>query len=142
MEEMRLPGGHGEMARAESVSGAMALAGDLLSAAKERYSSGDLQSALEGSRDAIRVASSAILFRDGYITDDFDKTVRYLSRRYDGLFPLRDWERVEMTYLGEGGVYNMLLRMMGMRRRSDSEMVRAALDVAERFIETTRRELG
>lgn len=120
---------------------AVSIAADMLESAKERFSEGDLQGALENSRDAIRIASSAVLFRDGYITDDFDKTVRYLSRRYDSIFPLREWERVEMTYLGEGGLYNIILKAVGKQRKSDEEKVHDAVAVAERFIETARREL-
>ena len=78
---------------------------------------------------------------DGYITDDFGKTVRYLSRRYDSIFPLRDWEKVEMTYLGERGLYNMLLKAMGKPPRSDQDKAHDAVEVAERFIETTKKEL-
>ncbi len=120
---------------------AMSFAADMLEAAKERLSAGDLQGALDNSRDAIRIASSAVLFRDGYITDDFDKTIRYFSRRYDSMFPLRDWERVEMTYLGSGGLYNMILKAAGARLKSDEDKAREAVLVAERFIETTRKEL-
>jgi HEPN domain-containing protein len=127
---------------AASAAHAFDLAADMLSLAKELFSEGDLQAALQHSRDSMRLASSAILFRDGYVTDDFDKTVRYLSRRYDSIFPLRDWERVEMTYLGTGGLYNMILKAMGKQRKSDREMVAEALSIAERFVETARMELG
>jgi hypothetical protein len=121
---------------------AFSLAAEMLEIARERFSEGDLQAALDGSRDCIRLASSAILFRDGYVTDDFGKTVQYLSRRYDSIFPLREWERVEMTYLGSGGMYKMILKMMGKTIRSDQELVDEALTVAQRFVETARRELG
>ena len=118
------------------------LASERLELARRSFYDGDMQAALENSRDCMRLVSSAILFRDGYVTNDFDKTVRYLSKRYDSIFPLRDWERAEMTYLGSGGLYNMIMAAMGKPKKTDRELVGEALKAAERFFETARRELG
>ncbi|MFN7991242.1 MAG: hypothetical protein U0R44_03730 [Candidatus Micrarchaeia archaeon] len=120
---------------------ALDLASDTLRDAKEKFTSHDLQGALDGSRDAIRIASSALMFRDGYVTADFDRTVRFLRSKYDDQLPLRAWERVEMAYLGEGGLYNMLLVALGKERKSDDDLVSEALSVAETFIIKARKEL-
>src|SRR5262249_21390411 len=121
---------------------ALGLAVDMLQEAREMRESNDYHAALEDSRDAIRIACSAIMLRDGYVTDDFDKTVKYLLEHYDSLFPVREWERVEMTYLGEGGLYNMLMRAMGRSKKTDDELVNEALSVAEKFISAATKELG
>ncbi len=120
---------------------AIGLASENLRHARERLSGHDLQGALEGSRNAIRLASSALMFRDGYVTGDFDRTVRFLRSKYDDQLPLRDWERLEMAYLGEGGIYKILLRAVGKSVKSDAELVNEALAVAETFIIKVRKEL-
>ncbi len=124
-----------------SASHAAYLAESVLELAKEAFASGDYHLALAHTKDAIRLASSAVLIRDGYITDDFDKTVVYLSKRYGPAFPIRGWEKVEMTYLGGGGLYNAILRAMGKPVRSDRELVGEAIAVAETFITTARMEV-
>lgn len=121
---------------------AVNLARDMLKTAKERCLIKDYHSALEYSRNSIRIASSAVLIRDGYITDDFEKTVKYLTTRYDSRFPLREWEKVEMTYLGEGGLYNIILKAMGKTKKSDDELVLEAISVAEKFVRSVRNELS
>ncbi len=124
-----------------SASYAADLAESVLAEAKQAFSSGDYTLALAHSKDAIRLASSAVMLRDGYITDDFDKTVVYLSRRYGPAFPTRGWEKVEMTYLGGGGLYNAILRALGRKILSDRELVSEAISVAESFIQSARKEV-
>ncbi len=131
----------GKVPDPSSASYAADLAESVLLEAKDAFALGDYNLALSQAKDAIRLASSAVMFRDGYITDDFDKTVVYLSKRYGPAFPIKGWEKVEMTYLGGGGLYNAILRALGRKVLSDQELVSEAISVAETFIAASRREM-
>jgi hypothetical protein len=120
---------------------ALNAASDLLESARERMGHEDPQGALENSRDAIRLASSAILFRDGYVAGSLEDTANYISKRYPGVFPLSDWDVIEVAASGHVSLYKLLLLAMGKIKKNDKDDASKAITTAEAFIASARSEL-
>ncbi|HSB47699.1 MAG TPA: hypothetical protein VLD37_06830 [Candidatus Bilamarchaeum sp.] len=120
---------------------ALNAATDLLESAREKMTHDDLPGALENSRDAIRLASSALLFRDGYVAGSLEDTASYLSKRYPGVFPLADWDTLEVAASGRVTLYKLLLSAMGKIKKDAREEAGRALTTAEAFISSARSEL-
>jgi hypothetical protein len=144
---MERAGTHSVIVRAEpdraSAAFALATASELLVLANERLGRGDFRGSFEESRNAIRMASSAILFRDGYIADSLDSTLIYLLKHYPGILPLDDWQRLEqMPAYDSPGLYNMLLAAMGKLKKTGEQEAKEAVMVAGAFIESARAEMG
>jgi hypothetical protein len=120
---------------------ALNAASDLLESAREKLLHDDLPGALESSRDAIRMATSALLFRDGYVAASLEATADYLSKKYPGIFPLGEWDIVEVAASGRITLYKFLLSAMGKLKKSDRQEADRAVETAETFIQTARMEL-
>lgn len=121
---------------------AVRLASDVLDAARQRYELKDFEGALESSRDSVRLSSSALLFRDGYISDTLDGTLDYLSHRYPGVFPLEGWRRMESAIVGGGrGLYAILMEAFGKAKKAGEEDARDAIAVASAFLKSAQSEM-
>ena len=57
-------------------------ASEMLNAAAEKLSQKDYATAFNDSRDSMRVAISALLFKDGVIASTFEATADYLEKHY------------------------------------------------------------
>src|SRR4030042_4431011 len=79
---------------------ALRAASDSLASASELYDRKDYQEAFERSRDAIRLVSSALMFRDGCICGTLEASAPSLLERYPGMFPVGEWERIERFQSG------------------------------------------
>lgn len=144
---MERGGTHSVIIRAEpdraSAAFALAAASELLTLARVRLGRKDFSGSFEESRNAIRMASSAILFRDGYVADSFDSTLLYLLKHYPGMLPLDDWQRLEqIPAYDTPGLYNMLLSAMGKLKKTGEQEAKQAVVVAEAFIASARAEMG
>lgn len=120
---------------------AISAASDLLALAREKLAREDAEGAMEGSRDAIRLASSAILFRDGYVSGSLEDTADYIAKKYPGLFPIEGWERIEIASSPRVTLYKMFLSAMGKIKKPGRESAEEAIITAETFIESARSEL-
>jgi len=126
-----------------SAQNALRLASDLLSISRERFAEGDYPGAFEQSRNAIRMASAALLFKEGYLSDSLDATTAFLLKRYPGVFPVQEWLGLEsMPAEGAPGLYNMILSAMGKIKKTGAQEAKEAILVAESFFMSAESELG
>ncbi|MFH0737643.1 MAG: hypothetical protein V1827_03750 [Candidatus Micrarchaeota archaeon] len=121
---------------------ALKIAAEHLSSASASFSSKEFHIAFESSKNAIRLASSAVMARDGYISGTLDGTIGYLLQRYPGAFPLERWEHVESLRIDSGsGLYVMLMGSLGKLKKAGEQDAKEALAIASAFLETARAEL-
>jgi len=112
---------------------ALDAASELLNAAAEKLSQKDYTTAFSTSRDCMRIAISALLFRDGVIAPTFEATEEYLERHYPDKLPLKDWHSIENTCTGEGsGLFNMIIRAT--RKPTDKNEAKHAVGIAKEFV--------
>ncbi len=121
---------------------ALQLAAESLGEARARFSRRDYTAALELSRNAMRLASSALLFRDGCVCPTLESASSYLAWRYPGSFPLDEWERLESIPIEDSpGLYNMILSALGKLKKAGEQEATDALSAASIFIESARAEM-
>jgi hypothetical protein len=118
-------------------------ASDLLTLAKERFSHRDFHGAVIESRNAIRLASSALLFSEGVVSGSLDATLAYLIEHHPGALPIDEWQRLEETPDADSpGLYNIILGAMGKLKRTGEQEANEAIIVAEAFIASARAEIS
>jgi hypothetical protein len=121
---------------------ALELASGMLDSARERFARQDYNGAFEESRNAVRMASSAILFRDGYVSDNLESTVSYLLQRYPGAFPVEGWQGLEDIPLEDTpGLFNMVLSAVGRLKKAGEQEASEALALAAAFVESAWAEM-
>lgn len=121
-----------------SALAAVEAASEMLLLASDMLERGDYAGSLEQSRGALRVAASALLFRDGIIAQTFEATAEHIERAYPKTFPLRDWQRIEKTVTGEGpGLLNLLIRASG--KHTGIPEAKDALTVATTFLNNVKQ---
>ena len=120
---------------------ALDLASSLLDIARERFLRGDYHGSLEQSRDAIRVASSAMLFKDGYISASFESTLNYFLKNYPGAFPLDEWRGLETAYT-QYGLFSMIMKALRKEKKAGEDEASAAIAAASAFINSARARMG
>jgi hypothetical protein len=121
---------------------AIDLASELLDSAREKYGKEDFRGAFEDCRNAMRLASSAVLFRDGFVSDSLEATASYLLQRYPGIFPVEEWYRMEESaFEGGYGLYYLLLKAAGKVRKTGEQEAAEALSVAGVFLESAMEEI-
>lgn len=121
---------------------ALATAAGLLESAQSGFARRDYDSSFTDARDSIRLASSAILMRDGYVATSLDATTYYLDGRYAGMLPLDSWTEMETSFSGEAGMTSLLLRALGKNKKPDKENTEQALAVAGSFLTSVKSILG
>ncbi|MBU0591812.1 hypothetical protein KKF81_00270 [Candidatus Micrarchaeota archaeon] len=117
---------------------AISSASEALNFAKEKFNQQNYGESIHESKSAIRLASAAVLFRDGYIASTLNATIRYLEEHYPDKFPNEDWKKLELIPDGEGpGLMNIIIRMLknSDNRKRDAEH---AISVAEKFLSHLR----
>jgi len=122
---------------------AIDLALRMLERAREQFARKNYLAALEESRNSIRMASSAIMLRNGHMAGNLDAAIAYLSRYYPGRFPLHGWQKTEaMAASRKGGLYGMLAAVVGSATRDLEGEAVGAIGTAESFLDAVRRELS
>lgn len=111
---------------------AVSVASNLVREARENYRRGDFMEAISTSKNAMRIASSAVLFRDGYISSTFEDTVLYLSRKYPGRFPLEKWKETESP-----SIAGRFKSIIGGRKLLEKE-AGEAVETADKFVNQAR----
>jgi len=108
---------------------------DLLAMARERLDNRDYVEAFRGSKDAIRMASSALLLNDGYVASTFEATLRCIEERHSGQLPIDEWQYLENMLTGEGpGLLNLIVRLAGKNMKTGKHEASQAIAIAERFV--------
>jgi len=122
---------------------ALDLASNMLDQAKEKFERGDFAGSMEDSRNAVRVATSAILFKDGFVSDSFESTLNHLLKNYPGAFPLEEWRKLEISAPENGyGLYHMMVVALRMVKKADEDEAGKAIAIAAMFINSARAEMG
>jgi uncharacterized protein (UPF0332 family) len=133
------------VSRPNPVGAVMALdaAADLLASAADKLAMGDYEGAFSDARNSMRLASSALLLRDGYVAVTLEATVSYLEERYTGMVPMESWMEMETAFPGEtAGIMGRLLGALGKNKRIDRESTEQALAAARSFLRSARAILG
>jgi hypothetical protein len=121
---------------------AMQTASDLLSSASQRLAAGDCAGAFTEARDAMRMVSSALLLRDGYMAGTLEASLSYLESRYSGLLPLEAWREAELTVAQGSTVTGRFAALLGRNKRIDRKSTEGALAAALSFLSSARALLG
>ncbi len=122
---------------------ALQSASDLLLLAREHFSHRDFRGALQESRNAIRLASSAVLFSDGVVSGNLESTLAYLSERHPGALPTEEWHRLEEAPDEDSpGLYGMLMAAMGKLKKTGRQEAKDAITLAESFIMSAGAEMS
>lgn len=121
---------------------AMQTASDLLTSASQRFAGGDYAAAFADARDAMRMASSAVLLRDGYIASTLEASLAYLESRYSGMLPLEAWKDAESALVQESTATGRLAALLGRNKRTDRESTKNALAAAGSFLSSARDIIG
>ncbi|MFH1394460.1 MAG: hypothetical protein ABII71_03685 [Candidatus Micrarchaeota archaeon] len=149
MPEPTEPMGEMDIARTtpddENALFALAIAADLYESAKSRLESGDSRGSLSDSKNCIRMAASALLYKDGYMAASLETTIYYLEKNYSGMFPVQDWKIIEELQPDDvGGIYSFLVRRLGLKKKKETpfgdetEVAGTALGIAEKFVLAVR----
>ena len=80
----------------------------------------------------MRIASSAILFRDGFIAPDLESSCSYLKKKYGGSFPLNEWKEVEA--ISNTSPLDRLVEVFGLGKDRLEKNAKKALDAANKFL--------
>ena len=113
-------------------------ASHILDVAMDRFYYRDYPDAFQESKNAIRMASSALLFRDGCIASTLDATLMHMEENYLDRLPIEEWQSLESTLTGDGpGLLNLILRLTGKDKKTGRAEAGVALIVAERFLAST-----
>ncbi len=107
---------------------ALSVAAGLLASAREKADSSEYGESVRMCRDSMRVASSAVLFRDGLVSGDFESSYSYLKKKYGGKIDADKWKEVESL---AGNARSLLGFLSAGRKKRDAEK---ALDDAVDFL--------
>jgi hypothetical protein len=86
-------------------------------------------------RDSMRIACSAILFKDGYVAADFDSSVAYLRSKYGEKVPINEWRDIEL--MAKGSPLERITNFLGLAKNQGQENAKKALEAAGRFLEAS-----
>ncbi|MDD5171508.1 MAG: hypothetical protein PHF60_00545 [Candidatus ainarchaeum sp.] len=121
---------------------AINLASEMLNNARERFERKDYAGALEESRNSMRMASSALLLKNGHLAGSLEATIAYLSRYYPGRFPVRSWYKAETTVIRKGGgLYGMMVGVLDKATRDLEQEANDAINAADSLLDAVRREM-
>jgi len=119
---------------------ALSAALEFLQSAQQKAAESSYDDAIILSRDSMRAASSAILFKDGLMAADLESSCSYLKRRYGDSVQVSEWREVEA--LAQPSVMDSLAGIFGSRRGQREKDARRALECAARFVEATGTIIG
>ena len=111
---------------------ALSVAVEMLQSAEENATKSSFEDSLMQSRDSMRIASSAILFRDGFIAPDLESSCSYLKKKYGDALPLDEWKEVER--IARTTLLDRITGFLGIGKGRVESNAKKALDSAFRFI--------
>lgn len=121
---------------------AVGMASEMLNRARECFANKDYSAALGEARDSMRLASSALMLRNGHMAGSLDATLDYLSHYYPGKLPLMSWYKAETAVVAKsGGLYNIMAVMLGKAVRDPEQEASNAMNAASTFLEAVRMEM-
>ena len=118
-------------AEPERAAYALEVAASLLGTAKEMADQSSVDDAITTARAAMRMASSALLFKDGLISSDFNSSCDYLQKKYGDELPVSQWKRVEQ--LTKTSIVDKLADIFSSKGRLEKN-ANEAMDAAHKFL--------
>lgn len=101
------------------------------------FQKGDYPSSFEDSRNALRLAASALLFKNGLIGKTLEATINHIESKYPDIFPCKEWVIIEKTISGFGpGMFNILI--LALNKGADKEKAQFAYSTAEKFVKLVK----
>lgn len=114
---------------------ALSVAMEMLQFAEKKVSDSSFEDAIFHSRDSMRLASSAILFRDGLVAPDLESSCTYLKEKYGDALPLDEWREVEA--IARTGPIEQITGFLGIGKSRIADNAQKALDAAVRFVKAS-----
>lgn len=119
------------------------IASEMLASAKEKYESMTYSDSFSDSRNAMRIAASAVLLRDGYVASTFEASYEYLSYHYKDRLSLASWYSMERTLWADGqGLICRLLQAVGLIKKMDKKQAKEAITTADKFLHSVSKIVG
>jgi hypothetical protein len=112
---------------------ALSVAAELYESAEQKVAESSFEDSIGLSRDCMRLASSALLFQDGYIATDLDSSCGYLKKRYGGALPVTEWVAVEG--MASERPADRILGIFGRGKGIPEQNAKKALESAKRFLD-------
>jgi len=120
---------------------AIITAASILIEAKQKADESKFDEALELTRDSMRLASSAVLFRDGFVAVDLSSSIEYLTKNYKDQIPVEEWKSVETTF--KSSIVDKIGAIFGLGNKAQLEKnVNLAIESADKFIGAAGEVLG
>lgn len=120
---------------------AIEAAADLVESARIGIRQNNFEQAYEDSKNAIRMASSAIMYNDGYIANSLDGAYDYMEKVQGKKELVEDWRNIEIKSPENTGFFDRILDFLRLKKKSyvnTEESARKALSVAEVFVQSAR----
>ncbi len=120
---------------------AVGAAEEFLESAKAKFKSGEREEALEDVKNAIRIASSAILYYDGYVAGTLDTTCYYLQNHYPKRFPTDEWRIIEIGTKTGVRLVDAVLEKLGLEKKKEEmkvDEVGRAIAIANVFVQSVK----
>ena len=124
---------------------AVETAAHLIEAAKTELENRRYEEAYEDAKNAIRMASAAMMYNDGYVANNIEGAYEYMDKKYGEKVMVKEWKTVEVRSPENRGIIDRLLEMLRLKKRKEDEMeidARKALHVAEVFVESGKALLS
>lgn len=119
-------------AEPERAAYALEVAAALLGTAMEMAEKSEYDEAIVSARDAMRMAGSALLFKDGLVSSDLGSSCSYLKKKYGDELPVSEWERVEA--LSKTSILDKLADFLGSGKDRLEKDALQAMESAHRFL--------
>ncbi len=120
---------------------AIEAASGLLETAKIGIVQKRYEDAYEDSRNAIRLASAAIMYNDGYVANTVNGAYDYMEQAHGKKSLVDEWKEVEIKSPQNKGIVQIILEFLRIRKSSEvnnETSARKALSVAETFVQSAR----
>jgi hypothetical protein len=114
---------------------ALTIAAQLLEEAKDQAEESVFEQTIIKARDSMRIACSAILFKDGFIAPDLDSSCNYLRKKYGERIPINEWKHVEQ--IAKGNPIEKISSFLGFGKNTQQENAKKALEVAGKFLDAS-----
>jgi hypothetical protein len=119
-------------AEPERAAYALEVAASLLGSAKEMAEKSSFDEAIVSARDSMRMAGSALLFKDGLVSTDLDSSCQYLAEKYGSELPVDEWRRVEQ--LTRTSFIDKLADIFGSSKNRLEKNADLAMEAAHKFL--------
>ncbi|MFH1221580.1 MAG: hypothetical protein V1492_00680 [Candidatus Micrarchaeota archaeon] len=112
---------------------ALETAKEFIKNAEEDMLRNDYNSAYGNSLHAMRMASSAVMFLDGYIAQTLDSATYYLKEKYVQL-PADEWRQIELDDPTKRGLADRFAEALGRKKYDERQASARAVAVAREFV--------